>query len=62
VHCKGSLSRACIIAARLLVEFGRDAQQAITDVQAARASALQVAEQKAYVRPQRRMDAAGRSD
>lgn len=54
VHCKGGLGRAGTVAARLLVELGVDPEQAIADVRAARAGAIQVSEQEAYVRRQRR--------
>lgn len=52
VHCKGGLGRAGTVAARLLVELGVDPEQAIADVRVARAGAIQVAEQEAYVRRQ----------
>jgi ADP-ribosyl-[dinitrogen reductase] hydrolase len=54
MHCKGGLGRAGTVAARLLVELGMDPEQAIADVRAARPGAIQVAEQEAYVRQQRR--------
>jgi ADP-ribosyl-[dinitrogen reductase] hydrolase len=54
VHCKGGLGRAGTVAARLLVELGIEPDQAIADVRAARAGAIQVSEQEAYVRRQRR--------
>ena len=53
VHCKGGLGRAGTVAARLLVELGVDPEQAIADVRSARAGAIQVPEQEAYVRRQR---------
>lgn len=55
VHCKGGLGRAGTVAARLLVEAGFDPEQAIADVRAARTGAIQVPEQEAYVRRQRRL-------
>ena len=54
VHCKGGLGRAATVAARLLVELGIEPDRAIADVRAARAGAIQVYEQEAYVRRQRR--------
>lgn len=62
VHCKGGLGRAGTVAAQLLIELGVDAEQAIADVRAARAGAIQVAEQAAYVRRQRRRDATDESN
>ena len=56
VHCKGGLGRAATVAARLLVELGIEPDQAIADVRAARTGAIQVSEQEAYVRRQRRTD------
>jgi ADP-ribosyl-[dinitrogen reductase] hydrolase len=55
VHCKGGLGRAGTVAARLLVEAGFDPEQAIADVRTARTGAIQVPEQEAYVRRQRRL-------
>jgi ADP-ribosyl-[dinitrogen reductase] hydrolase len=57
VHCKGGLGRAGTVAARLMVELGADPEQAIADVRAARPGAIQVSEQEAYVRRQRRVSA-----
>jgi ADP-ribosyl-[dinitrogen reductase] hydrolase len=56
VHCKGGLGRAGTVAARLLVALGADPEQAIADVRAVRPGAIQVWEQEAYVRRQRRVD------
>jgi ADP-ribosyl-[dinitrogen reductase] hydrolase len=54
VHCKGGLGRAGTVAARLLVELGMDSEQAIAAVRAARPGAIQVPQQEAHVRRQRR--------
>lgn len=50
VHCKGGLGRAGMIAARLLVELGVDAEEAIGRVRAARPGAIETAAQEAHVR------------
>jgi ADP-ribosyl-[dinitrogen reductase] hydrolase len=62
VHCKGGLGRAGTVAAKLLVELGVNAEQAIAEVRAARTGAIQVAEQEAYVRRQRRKSATDESN
>ncbi len=49
IHCRGGLGRAGIIAARLLVELGRQPRDAISQVRAARPGAIQTGEQKRYV-------------
>lgn len=59
VHCKGGLGRAGTVAARLMVELGADPEQAIAEVRAARPGAIQVWEQEAYVRRQRRVEGQG---
>jgi ADP-ribosyl-[dinitrogen reductase] hydrolase len=59
VHCKGGLGRAGTVAARLMVELGADPEQAIAKVRAARPGAIQVREQEAYVRRQRKADGEG---
>lgn len=61
VHCKGGLGRAGTVAARLLVELGIEPDRAIADVRAARAGAIQVSEQEAYVRRQRRQSSTDES-
>lgn len=50
VHCKGGLGRAGMIAARLLVELGVEAEQAIRDVRRARKGAIETSSQLALVR------------
>ena len=49
VHCKGGLGRAGMIAARLLVELGVDANEAIARVRTARPGAIETAEQLRHV-------------
>lgn len=49
VHCKGGLGRAGMIAARLLVELGVDAETAITRVRQARPGAIETSAQEAVV-------------
>jgi protein-tyrosine phosphatase len=50
LHCRGGLGRTGLVAARLLVEFGMDQQEAIRRVRAARPGAIQTREQENYVR------------
>lgn len=50
VHCKGGLGRAGMIAARLLVELGMDAEEAIREVRRARKGAIETPSQLAVVR------------
>ncbi|MDD2761982.1 MAG: dual specificity protein phosphatase family protein, partial [Methylomonas sp.] len=50
VHCKGGLGRAGMIAARLLVELGMDANEAIHAVRRARKGAIETPAQLALVR------------
>lgn len=50
VHCKGGLGRAGMIAARLLVELGMDADEAIHSVRRARKGAIETPSQLALVR------------
>lgn len=49
VHCKGGLGRAGMIAARLLVELGLDAQQTISAVRRVRPGAIETAAQAQHV-------------
>ena len=56
VHCKGGLGRAGMIAARLLVELGMDAGEAIAAVRAVRPGAIETRSQEAYVRSCTRID------
>jgi len=49
VHCKGGLGRAGTIAARLLIEMGVEASDAIARVRAARAGAIETTGQERYV-------------
>lgn len=50
VHCKGGLGRAGLTAARLLVELGVPADEAISRVRRARPGAIETAAQEAFVR------------
>ena len=50
VHCKGGLGRAGMIAARLLVELGMDADEAIHSVRRVRKGAIETPSQLALVR------------
>ena len=49
VHCRGGLGRAGTVAARLLVELGVPAVEAIRRVRAARPGAIETIEQQQYV-------------
>lgn len=49
VHCKGGLGRAGTIAARLLVELGASAAEAIAAVRSVRPGAIETPDQEAYV-------------
>lgn len=50
IHCKGGLGRAGMIAARLLVELGIKADEAIRAVRQARPGAIETAEQERHLR------------
>ena len=50
VHCRGGRGRAGLVAARLLVEFGVEANAAIATVRAARPGTIETGEQEDYVR------------
>lgn len=50
IHCRGGLGRTGLVAARLLVEFGMEPQEAIRRVRAARPGAIQTRDQAEYVR------------
>jgi len=50
LHCKGGLRRACMIAARLLVELGMEPEAAIHAVRRARQGAIETPSQLALVR------------
>ena len=52
IHCMGGLGRTGTIAARLLVEFGAEAEEAMAAVRAARPGAIETLGQEAYVRRQ----------
>lgn len=52
VHCKGGLGRAGMIAARLLVELGVDANEAVARVRQARPGAIETTDQLRHVRAQ----------
>lgn len=49
VHCRGGLGRAGTVAARLLVELGVPAVEAIRRVRAARPGAIETTQQEQYV-------------
>ena len=49
VHCRGGLGRTGLLAARLLIEFGRRPQEAVNAVRAARAGAIETPAQEARV-------------
>jgi protein-tyrosine phosphatase len=51
IHCRGGVGRSGMVAARLLVEFGVDAETAIARVRAARPGAIETWEQEQWVRP-----------
>jgi protein-tyrosine phosphatase len=55
VHCRGGLGRTGTIAARLLVELGMDAQDAIDAVRRVRPGAIETREQTLYVLGCRRL-------
>ena len=50
VHCKGGLGRAGMIAGRLMVEMGVDADKAIAEMRKARPGAIETSAQEAHVR------------
>lgn len=50
LHCKGGLGRTGTIAARLLIEFGEEADSAIARVRASRSGAIETRGQEEYVR------------
>lgn len=49
IHCKGGLGRAGMIAARLLVELGKPADEAIRSVRAVRPGAIETVDQERYL-------------
>ena len=55
IHCRGGRGRAGTIAARMLVEFGMDAQSAIDAVRRVRPGAIETREQEKHVRGCHRM-------
>lgn len=59
IHCKGGLGRAGMIAARLLIELGERADEAIRSVRAVRPGAIETAEQERYLRRLPPIHAAG---
>jgi ADP-ribosyl-[dinitrogen reductase] hydrolase len=59
VHCRGGLGRAGMVAARLLVELGVPAKEAILRVRRARPGAIETPEQKQHVRSCARLDETG---
>ena len=50
LHCKGGLGRAGMVAARLLIELGWSADDAISSVRSVRPGAIETFEQEQYVR------------
>ncbi|NTZ42128.1 hypothetical protein G7A66_03265 [Altererythrobacter sp. SALINAS58] len=56
VHCKGGLGRAGMIAARLLVELGREPGEAIRLVRSVRPGAIETVAQERHVRAARLQD------
>ncbi|MCB9831084.1 MAG: ADP-ribosylglycohydrolase family protein [Planctomycetes bacterium] len=50
VHCKGGLGRSGLVAARLLVELGLDADEAIRELRAIRPGVIETAAQEQHVR------------
>lgn len=52
IHCRGGLGRTGLVTARLLVEFGEDAESAMARVRAARPGAIENRRQEDYVRAQ----------
>jgi len=50
VHCRGGLGRAGTVAARALIEFGMDPEDAIRAVRDARPGAIETSEQLTYLR------------
>jgi ADP-ribosyl-[dinitrogen reductase] hydrolase len=54
IHCRGGLGRSGTIAARLLIEMGEQADDAIRRVRKARPGAIETANQEKYVRGVRR--------
>jgi ADP-ribosyl-[dinitrogen reductase] hydrolase len=50
IHCKGGLGRTGTVAARLLVELGRDPESAIRAVRETRPGSIESSEQEDYVR------------
>lgn len=50
VHCLGGLGRTGLVAARLLIELGENAESAIGRVRTARSGAIETPGQEAYVR------------
>ena len=57
IHCRGGVGRSGMIAARLLVESGADAEEAIARVRAARPGAIETWEQVQWAKwgPRRRV-------
>lgn len=53
IHCRGGLGRTGLVTARLLVEFGEDAESAIARVRAVRPGAIENRQQEDYVRAQK---------
>ena len=52
VHCRGGLGRSGLVAARMLVELGVEAGEAIRRVRLARPGAVEMLEQEQYIRLQ----------
>ena len=53
LHCKGGLGRTGTVAAKLLIEFGCSADEAIAMVRNARSDSIDFGQQENYVRKQR---------
>ena len=53
LHCKGGLGRTGTVAAKLLIEFGYSADEAVNIVRNAREDTIDTGQQESYVRKQR---------
>ena len=56
IHCKGGLGRAGMIAARLLIELGMEAKEAVGSVRSVRPGAIETQAQLGYAMASRRVD------
>jgi len=57
VHCRGGRGRSGLVAARLLIDLGWEAEAAIADVRTANSYAIETQAQEAHVRAYRRVQA-----